>query len=97
MSENSKIGWTGHTWKAWHGCTEIAPEHDHCYAAIFDSRGLHSAHTGVASRGEWTGKITPSSETVWQAPFKWRDGLVFTCSMGNMNGGLAAIDRKRLR
>jgi protein gp37 len=87
----SKIEWCDHTWNPWWGCDKIAPEcgldpgnleGGGCYAAVFASRGLHSVHASVAVKGEWTGLITRSSLSVWQAPLKWRPGArVFTCSM----------------
>jgi protein gp37 len=80
----TKIEWTDHTWNPWWGCDKIAAECDHCYAAIFASRGLHAVHVGVAAKGEWTGLITRSGPNVWQAPFRWRKpALVFTCSMAD--------------
>jgi protein gp37 len=79
----STIEWTDYTWNPWWGCEKIAPECDHCYAASFASRGLHAAHAGVAKNGNWTGNITRSRENVWQAPFAWREGRVFTCSMSD--------------
>jgi protein gp37 len=82
----TKIKWTNKTWNPWWGCRKIAPECDHCYAASFASRPLpvHKAHAGVAERGEWSGKITRSSPTVWNAPLRWPAGsLVFTCSMSD--------------
>src|SRR6185295_2114893 len=82
MSE-SKIEWTDFTWNPWWGCDKIAPECDHCYAARFASRGLHEIHRDVAKNGDWTGKISRSSQQVWRAPFSWSTGLVFTCSMSD--------------
>jgi len=92
----TKIEWTDVTWNPWHGCDKIAPECDDCYAATFDARNLHAAHAGVAvmknGRGEWTGKITRGSESVWCAPFRFPRSskmrsnsatLVFTCSMSD--------------
>lgn len=80
----TKIEWTDRTWNPWWGCDRIAPECDHCYAAVFASRSLHSAHAGVAAKGEWTGAITRGSPSVWQAPRNWFPGTrVFTCSMSD--------------
>lgn len=91
MAENSKIEWTDRTWNPWWGCSEIAPEcggfgggPGRCYAAVFASRELHEAHAGVAVAGEWTGRFTRSSAAVWAAPFSWKSGLVFTCSMSDL-------------
>jgi protein gp37 len=82
QSDVTKIQWTDRTWNPWWGCNKIAPECDHCYAATFASRALHTAHAGVAEGGEWTGEITRGSPSVWQAPFKFPAGsLVFACSM----------------
>lgn len=92
MADSTNIEWTDRTWNPWHGCSEIAPEcgrhapgggHGLCYAAVFDSRGLHAAHVGTAVAGKWTGKITRSSPAVWNAPLKWPASLVFTCSMSD--------------
>jgi protein gp37 len=80
----SKIEWTDRTWNPWWGCDKVAPECDHCYAAVFASRGLHTAHGGVAFKGEWTGSITRGSSTAWEAPHTWPSGIrVFTCSMSD--------------
>jgi len=79
----TRIEWTDETWNPWHGCRKIKPECDHCYAATFDSRGLHPAHKGVAKGGDWTGKITRSPDSVWLAPFRWKSARVFTCSMSD--------------
>lgn len=35
---NSKIGWTNHTVNLWHGCTEVSPGCDHCYARTLSER-----------------------------------------------------------
>jgi protein gp37 len=86
----TKIEWTDRTWNPWWGCGEIAPEcgvhgggSGLCYAAVFAGRGLHSVHAGVAAKGQWTGTITRSGVAVWTAPFKWRSGRIFTCSMSD--------------
>jgi protein gp37 len=80
----TKIEWTDHTWNPWWGCDKIAPECDHCYAAVFASRALHGVHAGAAAKGEWTGRITRGSPRVWKAPTTWRHGArVFTCSMSD--------------
>lgn len=35
---NSKIGWTDHTVNLWHGCMEVSPGCDHCYARTLSER-----------------------------------------------------------
>jgi protein gp37 len=84
----TKIEWTDLTWNPWWGCRKIAPECDNCYAATlaasFASRGLHGVHAAVTDHGEWTGKLSRSSPSVWKAPPKWPKGSrVFTCSMSD--------------
>jgi protein gp37 len=80
----SKIEWTDRTWNPWWGCDKIAPECDHCYAAVFASRGLRPEHAGIAEKGEWTGNISRASPTVWEAPRTWPSGSrVFACSMSD--------------
>jgi protein gp37 len=87
----TKIEWTrrpggpaGKTWNPWIGCDKVAPECDHCYAAVFAGRELHKPHVGTAVKGEWTGKINRNTPGVWKAPFGFAAGtLVFTCSMSD--------------
>jgi protein gp37 len=79
----SRIEWTDRTWNPWHGCDAIAPECDHCYAAVLDSRGMHKHLRGVAADGKWTGQIMTNSENVWAAPTTWKACKVFTCSMSD--------------
>ena len=42
MSENSKIGWTGHTWNPVTGCTKVSPGCEHCYAEAMAKRWKRS-------------------------------------------------------
>jgi protein gp37 len=92
----TKIEWTDKTWNPWWGCSEIAPEcgtdGGRCYAAVIASRGLIPEHKGIARGGIWSGRVSHSSESVWEAPFSYphqsrvRPGgstLVFTCSMSD--------------
>lgn len=86
----TKIEWTDRTWNPWWGCNEIAPEcgqhgggPGRCYAAVFAGREIHPVHAGTAKAGQWTGLISRSGEVVRQAPFGWRGGRVFTCSMSD--------------
>lgn len=88
----TKIEWADWTWNPWWGCTEISPECGEdgggpagsvCYAAVFASRQMHPQFAGVAQAGHWTGVIRPASEAAWAEPFKWKSGLVFTCSQSD--------------
>ena len=38
MPENSKIGWTNHTWNPVSGCTQVSPGCDNCYALTLAER-----------------------------------------------------------
>lgn len=62
MAENSNIEWTHHTFNPWIGCTKVGPGCDHCYAEVWDSRGLqqkearwgpHATRTRT-SAGNWS-------------------------------------------
>ena len=81
----TKIEWTDESWNPWIGCDKIAPECDHCYAAVNASRRLHAQHVGTAAKREWTGAINRNSPSVWQAPFHYprRVRRVFTCSISD--------------
>jgi protein gp37 len=92
----TKIEWTDKTWNPWWGCSEIAPEcgtdGGRCYAAVIASRGLIAQHRGIAKGGVWSGRMSRSAASVWEAPFDYarqsrsRPGgptLVFTCSMSD--------------
>lgn len=41
MAENSKIEWCDHTVNFWHGCTEVSPACEHCYARMQARRFHH--------------------------------------------------------
>lgn len=59
MAENSKIGWTDHTFNPWWGCEKVHAGCALCYAESVDKRwgGDHWGKPGVAERrmilGEW--------------------------------------------
>lgn len=83
--ENSKIGWTTHTFNFWEGCTKACLECANCYA---EGRNLRFAG------GENWGKGAPrrrTSPATANAPLKWnreaaagkRRDLVFTMSLGD--------------
>lgn len=38
MAQNSRIEWTDHTLNLWHGCVNISPACDHCYA---ETQSMH--------------------------------------------------------
>lgn len=86
MGENSKIGWTHHTWNLWRGCTEVSPACDHCYARELAKRN-------PAVLGQW-GRGAPrvlAADAYRRLPLKWNqqaaaDGerrRVFALSMGD--------------
>lgn len=49
MGENSKIGWTTHTFNPWEGCVKVSLECDFCYADERDNRWHGGAHWGKDS------------------------------------------------
>lgn len=68
MAETTAIAWTEHTWNPWHGCTKISPGCAHCY--MFRDKARYGQNPEVVVR----------SKTTFNAPKKWKSGLVFTCS-----------------
>jgi protein gp37 len=80
----TKIEWAKYTWNPWVGCDKTnSPCCAACYAAVTASRRLHPAHVGTADAGEWTGVLNLNTPKIWQAPFHWKSGLVFTCSVSD--------------
>lgn len=62
--KDTGISWTNSTHNPWHGCTEVSPGCDACYARVLDARWGH-AH--------W-GKGVPRktmSDDYWRQPLKW--------------------------
>lgn len=88
MGENSRIGWTHHTWNLWRGCVEVwrSPACDHCYARELAKRN-------PAVLGSW-GKGAPrvlAADAYRKLPLKWNAQAeavgerqrVFSLSMGD--------------
>ena len=78
--ENSKIGWTHHTWNPWRGCNKVSEACRHCYIGpIMRRSGSEPFHGPMKTK------------TTWHAPFTWnREATdnheryrVFTCSMSD--------------
>jgi len=64
MGENTNILWTNHTFNAWIGCDEVAPECDNCYA-----REL-AKFRGWAKWGPLEDRHRTSISN-WKKPIKW--------------------------
>jgi protein gp37 len=90
MGESTGIAWANHTFNPWHGCVEVSPGCDHCYARRFDARFFGGkdqdpAHWGKESPRRFFG------DKHWNEPLKWnraaeKDGqrhLVFCASMAD--------------
>lgn len=98
MGRETDISWTEATFNPWHGCTEVSPGCDNCYARVLDARW---------GKSHW-GKGTPRrilSDDYWAQPLKWNkkaqaDGVrvkVFCASMADvMDDEAPAGQRERL-
>lgn len=64
MGENSKIGWTHHTFNAWWGCHKVSPACTNCYAESFSKRTGHAVW-GLKAPRRFFGEET------WKKPLKW--------------------------
>ena len=77
MAENSKIGWTDHTWNPWWGCNKVSEECARCYIEGIMKR---------AGKTPFDGPIR-TSETTWKSPIRWnkqnQNLKIFTCSMSD--------------
>lgn len=86
MGENSKIGWTRHTFNPWWGCQRVSPGCLNCYAAELDDRFNSGRHWGPdAPRKQM-------KDAYWRAPYRWNKEAaaagerhrVFTASMADV-------------
>lgn len=71
MGKDTKIEWCDHTFSPWHGCTEVSPACDNCYARVFSQR-IGYSETG--SKFPIWGKDTPRrffGDKHWDEPRKW--------------------------
>lgn len=67
MAENSKIEWTDHTFNPWIGCQKVGPGCDHCYAEVWDARGMHGGPTRWGPHAT----RTRTSAANWRKPISW--------------------------
>ena len=65
MGENSKIGWTDHTFNPWIGCQKVSPGCANCYAKRDWDHRRHVAKWGPM------GTRILTSEANWRKPLKW--------------------------
>ena len=59
--ENSKIGWTTHTWNPWWGCHKIADE---------GKEGYIKRYLSMAGHDPFGGPILTSKQS-WRKPHGW--------------------------
>lgn len=79
--EDSKIGWTDHTWNPWWGCNKVSEACTYCYIDAIMRR---------SGRKPFGGPIRTSHAT-WRKPYAWdrraakdrRRRRIFTCSMSD--------------
>ena len=79
--ENSKIGWTHHTFNPWWGCNKVSEACKHCYIGPVMKRSGNEPFNGPMR----------TKEATWKKPFKWdrkaqEEGKrfrIFTCSMSD--------------
>jgi protein gp37 len=64
MGKETGISWCSHTHNPWHGCSEVSPGCDNCYARVLNARWGGS---------NW-GKGAPRkvmSDHYWRQPLLW--------------------------
>lgn len=96
MAENSNIEWTTHTFNPWIGCQKVGPGCDHCYAEVWDARGMQ----GHPSRWGAAAKRTKTGASNWSKPHSWdkaAKGLperprVFCASLADVFDNHSSID-----
>jgi protein gp37 len=67
MGDTTAISWCHSTFNPWEGCTRIAPECDHCYAAARDQWLHRGIHWGAGAPRRRT------SASNWMKPFLWNE------------------------
>jgi protein gp37 len=85
MGDNSKIGWTTHTFNPWWGCTAVSAACDNCYAEAFAKR----LGRDLWGKGKERWRTGPAN---WRKPLAWdreaaRTGertFVFCASMADI-------------
>lgn len=78
--QNSRIGWTHHTWNPWWGCNKVSAACLHCYIGQIMRRSGNEPFDGPKR-----------TKTTWRNPFRWnrmaasmgQRHRVFTCSMSD--------------
>lgn len=103
MGKDTGIAWADNTFSTHHGCVEVSPECDHCYAREFDARFGH-AHWGKDAPRRFFG------DAHWNDPVRWnraaergatgKDGrriLVFVDSMSDLFESREDLDPVRGR
>ena len=64
MAENSKIGWTDHTFNPWIGCTKVDQLCKFCYAEQYSNRYKVAEWGPMGTRHK-------TAVTNWQKPYTW--------------------------
>lgn len=75
MAENTKIGWTDHTFNPWMGCTKVSDGCKFCYAeTLMDHRWR---------KVEWgpQGERKRTSEANWRKPLAWNKARWYQCGV----------------
>jgi protein gp37 len=96
MGENSKIGWTHHTFNPWIGCTKVSDGCDHCYAESLSKR------TGLVIWGQGQERHVTSAD-YWKQPTRWYKAAraagerhrVFSASLADIFDKEAPIETRR--
>lgn len=78
--DNSKIGWTHHTWNPWWGCNKVSAACQFCYIGQIMRRSGNEPFHGPKR-----------TKTTWKTPFTWNRKAektgqrlrIFTCSMSD--------------
>ena len=79
--ENSKIGWTHHTWNPWWGCNKVSEACRHCYISQIMRRSGNEPFKGPKR----TGVATWKKAATWnrKAGKNGQRFRIFTCSMSD--------------
>lgn len=71
MGEQSKIGWTDHTFNPWLGCSKVSAACQFCYAEAWAKR------SGLVTWGDSAARRR-TSESNWRQPIKWNHEALVT-------------------
>lgn len=84
MAENSRIGWTDHTFNPWIGCAKVSPGCKNCYAEV-DTFARRERSHGRELWGPHANRHRTSA-AYWKKPLTWNKASWYECDVCGWRG-----------